>query len=67
MLSGKSLPALLADILLVHRIEIVVLLVVARMLPLLSLILLDIQFHPLFDTGFMSIGADDNVLAIGEL
>ncbi len=65
-MSGKNLPALLPDILPVHRIEIVALLVVARMLPL-SLILLDIQFHPLFDTRFMSIGADDNVLAIGEL
>jgi hypothetical protein len=64
---GENLPALLGDILPAHRIEILVLLVVVRILPLLSLIFLNIQFRLLFDTGFMSVEADDNVLAVGEI
>ncbi len=67
LLSQKNLPSLLRDVPPVHCIKIMAFLVVPQVLPLLGLIFLNVQLPLLLNSRLISIGTDDNILAIGQL
>ncbi len=67
LLIDGDLTPLLGNVLPVQRIQITALLVVACILLVPTLKFLNIEFSFLLDTGHVSVGTDDDILAVNKL